>query len=96
MHQRVPIATSHLNLVYQSSFAQGYQSTLNIQLTPSSIPKSLRFVLLRILIEGIIHEKIFEADPDIQYAFSWNKRNIYKQKVYGFSNAKGKFKYKIM
>lgn len=76
-------------VVYQSSQSQGYSSTLNIQLTPDSIPKSLRFILLRILIEGNMHEKIFEADPNLRYTFTWNKRNVYKQKVYGFAHAKG-------
>lgn len=75
--------------MHQSSQAHGYSSTLVIQLTPSVISKSLHFILLRILIEGNVHEKIFEADPDLQYTFQWNKRNVYRQKVYGFSTAKG-------
>ena len=88
VHEKIPIGTTRLSLVYQSSIAQGYLSTLYIRLTPDTIPTWLRFVLVRILIEGHVHEKIFEADPNLSYHFSWNKRNVYKQKVYGFASAK--------
>jgi hypothetical protein len=64
-------------------------------LTPSIIPNTLRLVHLRIIIEGILFEKTFEADPDIKYTYSWNKRNIYKQKVYGITVAKGMTKVMI-
>lgn len=88
VHEKIRIGTTRLYVVYQSSQSQGYSSTLDIQLTPDIIPKSLRFLLLRILIEGNIHEKIFEADPNLRYTFTWNKQNVYKQKVYGFAHAK--------
>ena len=88
VHEKVPIGSSQLNLIYQSSLAQGYLSILHIKLTPSTIPSGLRFVLVRILIEGNIHQKIFEADVLLKYNYAWNKRNVYKQKVYGFANAK--------
>ncbi len=78
-----------MHLVYHSSYSQGYLSTIHVQLTPSIIPNTLRLVHLRIIIEGILFEKTFEADPDIKYTYSWNKRNIYKQKVYGITVAKG-------
>lgn len=88
VHEKMPIGASSLNLIYQSSLAQGYLSTLHIRLTPSNISSSLRFLLVRILIEGNIHEKIFEAEPALEYSYAWNKRNVYKQKVYGYANAK--------
>ncbi len=84
-----------MHLVYHSSYSQGYLSTIHVQLTPSIIPNTLRLVLLRIIIEGILFEKTFEADPDIKYTYSWNKRNIYKQKVYGITVAKGMTKVMI-
>ncbi|XP_054167929.1 teneurin-m-like [Oppia nitens] len=88
LQESLAIPGSHLHLVYHSSYSQGYLSTINVQLTPSTIPKTLRLVYLRIIIEGILFEKTFEADPDIKYTYSWNKRNIYKQKVYGITTAK--------
>ena len=35
-------------------------------------------------------EKTFEADPGIQFTYAWNRRNIYRQKVYGVATAYGK------
>ncbi|KAH9517406.1 Teneurin-2 [Dermatophagoides farinae] len=88
VHEKIRIGTTRLFVVYQSSQSSGYSSTMDIQLTTDNVPKSLRFLLLRILIEGNIHEKIFESDSNIRYTFTWNKQNVYKQKVYGFAQAK--------
>lgn len=35
----------------------------------------------QVTLEGSVFEKVFEADPNITYTFTWNKRNVYKQKV---------------
>ncbi|XP_040063442.2 teneurin-m [Ixodes scapularis] len=85
IQETLEIPGSELRLVYHSGHAQGYLSTIHLQLTPSAVPEDLRLVHLRIVVEGILFEKIFEADPDIKYTFAWNKRNIYKQKVYGLT-----------
>lgn len=44
-------------------------------------------MFFRITIEGILFERLFEADPLIKFTYSWNRLNIYKQKVYGVTNA---------
>ncbi|XP_064481434.1 teneurin-m-like isoform X2 [Ornithodoros turicata] len=85
IQETLEVPGSELRLVYHSGHAQGYLSTIHLQLTPSTIPDSLRLVYLRIVVEGILFEKTFEADPDIKYTFAWNKRNVYKQKVYGLT-----------
>lgn len=87
--ERVAIGGTGLHLVYQSSSAAGYLSTLHVSLTPDVVPESLRFVLLRVMVEGQVHERVFEAESSLQYSFEWNKRNVYRQKVFGFSTAKG-------
>lgn len=43
------------------------------------LTKILLFV--QIVVEGTVFERVFEADPNINYTYSWNKRNVYKQKV---------------
>ncbi|XP_055927054.1 teneurin-m-like isoform X4 [Argiope bruennichi] len=88
LQESFSIPGSDLHLVYHSSHAQGYLSTIHLQLTPSIIPETLRLVHLRIVVEGFLVEKMFEADPDIKYTFAWNKRNVYKQKVYGLTTAR--------
>ena len=73
--------------MYHSSRVQGYLSTIQLQLTGEKIPGSLKRVHLRITIEGVLFEKIFEADPDIKYTYAWNRLNVYRQRVYGVTTA---------
>ncbi|XP_054706781.1 teneurin-m-like [Uloborus diversus] len=88
LQESLSIPGSDLHLVYHSSHAHGYLSTIHLQLTPSNITSTLRLVHLRIIIEGIFFEKFFEADPEIKFTYAWNKRNVYKQKVYGLTTAR--------
>ncbi|VVC40590.1 Hypothetical protein CINCED_3A025864 [Cinara cedri] len=76
-----------LNLVYHSSRSAGYLSTIQLQLTPDTVPSTLKLIHLRITIEGILFEKTFEADPVIKYTYSWNRLNVYRQNVYGVTTA---------
>jgi teneurin len=66
----------------------GYSSIVRMKLTREKVPSTLKFVHVGIEIEGSLHVKTFEADPDIEYTFAWNKRNCYKQKVYGVAIAR--------
>lgn len=61
-----------------------------IQLTPDAIPGTLAIVRLRVAVEGLVFEKVFEADPGLKYKFAWDRRNAYNQKVYGIVTASGK------
>ena len=74
--------------MYRSSQAAGYLSTVKMQLTGPFIPKSLTHVHVHVEIEGSVHTKTYEADPDLTHTFAWNKRNVYKQKVYGIAQAR--------
>lgn len=87
LQESIKIPGSSLNLVYHSSKATGYLSTIELQLTPEDVPIALQLIHLRISIEGILFEKTFEADPSIKFTYSWNRLNIYKQKVYGVTTA---------
>ena len=35
--------------------------------------------LFQITIEGVVHDKLFEADPNIQYTYAWDRLNEYRQ-----------------
>ncbi|XP_055694710.1 teneurin-m isoform X3 [Lutzomyia longipalpis] len=87
VQESIQIPGTGLNLVYHSSRAAGYQSTIKLQLTPDNIPPTLNLIHLKITIEGILFERIFEADPGIKYTYPWNRLNIYRQKVYGVTTA---------
>jgi len=54
-----------------------------------SIPENLALIRLRIIVEGVVFEKDFEADVRLQYRFAWDRRNAYNQKVYGVATATG-------
>ena len=79
-----------LKLIYSSSLAPGFSSSIFVLLTQSSIPETLQQVHLQIVVEGVIQQLIFDAYPNLHYEFSWDKRNAYEQRVYGFAYAKGK------
>ncbi|XP_060530352.1 teneurin-m isoform X2 [Cylas formicarius] len=87
VQESLNIPGTGLNLVYHSSRAAGYLSTIQLQLTPDVIPATLKLIHLRITIEGILFEKVFEADPIIKFTYAWNRLNVYRQRVYGVTNA---------
>ncbi|XP_054085510.1 teneurin-m isoform X2 [Zeugodacus cucurbitae] len=87
IQESLQIPGTGLNLVYHSSRAAGYLSTIKLQLTPETIPDSLHLIHLRITIEGILFERVFEADPGIKFTYAWNRLNIYRQRVYGVTTA---------
>ena len=66
-----------------------------IQLTPDTIPENLVAVHLHVAVEGLIFQRLFEADPGIKYKFAWDRRNAYNQKVYGIVTASGEWAYKV-
>lgn len=58
-------------------------------MTPDTVPRLLHLVHLRAAVEGVVLEKVFEADPNLKYTFAWDRLNAYKQKVYGIVTARG-------
>ncbi|KAG5879649.1 hypothetical protein JTB14_012096 [Gonioctena quinquepunctata] len=88
VQESIPIPGSDLHILYQSSQSTGYLSTIDMKLTGPTIPPSLTHVYIRVEVEGSLHTKTYEADPNLTHTFAWNKRNIYKQKVYGIVQAK--------
>ncbi|XP_076630830.1 teneurin transmembrane protein Ten-m isoform X5 [Colletes latitarsis] len=93
IQESLQIPGTGLNLVYHSSRAAGYLSTIQLQLTPEVIPPSLNLIHLRITIEGILFERTFEADPAIRFTYAWNRLNVYRQRVYGVTTAMVKVGY---
>ncbi|CAL7949137.1 unnamed protein product [Xylocopa violacea] len=93
IQESLQIPGTGLNLVYHSSRAAGYLSTIQLQLTPANIPPTLNLIHLRITIEGILFEKTFEADPVIKFTYAWNRLNVYRQRVYGVTTAMVKVGY---
>jgi hypothetical protein len=81
LQESIQIPGSALHLMYQSSQAPGYLSSVLMRLTHATIPPTLTHVHVRVEIEGSVHTKTYEADPHLMHKFAWNKRNVYKQKA---------------
>ncbi|BES99420.1 EGF-like domain [Nesidiocoris tenuis] len=88
LQESIRIPGSKLHLMYRTSLSPGYLSKVVMRLTRAVIPKSLVKVHVHVEIEGSVHTKVYEADPNLTHTFAWNKRNVYKQKVYGVAQAK--------
>ena len=89
LQESLSIPGTDIYLVYRSSQTSGYMSTILIQLTADHVPDELVTVHLRIIVEGLVFERVFEADPQLRYRFTWDRRNAYNQKVYGIVTASG-------
>ncbi len=76
-------------LVYRSDNALNYHSLLRLQLTgtASSTPLQLGYVHLKLIVEGTVSEVTLEAEANLTYTFSWNRHNVYGQKIYGRTDA---------
>lgn len=80
-----------MKLSYLSSRAAGYKSVLKITMTQAVIPFNLMKVHLMVAVVGRLFQKWFPASPNLAYTFIWDKTDAYNQKVYGLSEAVGKF-----
>ncbi|XP_043247283.1 teneurin-m-like isoform X2 [Amphibalanus amphitrite] len=87
LQESIEIPGTGLRLVYNSQDASGYHSTLLMRLTADPVPETLVLVHLKVIVEGTVFTQTFESDPNITYSYSWNKRNVYEQKVYGMAQA---------
>uniref|UniRef100_A0A915BMY1 EGF-like domain-containing protein n=1 Tax=Parascaris univalens TaxID=6257 RepID=A0A915BMY1_PARUN len=79
--------TTDVYLVYDSSRADKYRSTLIMELLPEKVPKSLRLVHLQVDIGGNHFTNVFAAKPNLTYTFSWEQTNVYIQTISGLANA---------
>ena len=96
LQESLSIPGTDIYLVYRSSQTSGYMSTILIQLTPDQLPEDLVIVHLRIIVEGLVFERVFEADANLRYRFTWDRRNAYNQKVYGIVTANGEILVYVM
>lgn len=81
--------TSDVYLVYDSSRADNYSSTLVIKLLPEKISNQLRVVHLKVEVAGTYQKRVFAAKPNLTYTFYWDQTNVYGQIVNGLANAEG-------
>ena len=49
---------------------------------------SLTHVHLSVRVAGTVFRRTFEADPDLEFTYGWDKRNVFNQKHYGTTRAR--------
>ena len=83
VRSEVELAGTDLKLVYASSQAAGFSSTLLMLLTGARVPGALKHVHVRVHVEGLVHRQRLDARPQQSYEYAWDRRNAYEQRVYG-------------
>ena len=91
VQESLEVPGTNVHLVYHSSETPGYKSTILIQMTPDHIPSNLALIHLKVSVQGLTMEKVFESDPGLKYTFSWDRKNAFRQKVYGIVPATGMY-----
>ena len=86
--QSINIPGTGLHLVYDSSAASSSLSTIKMVLTPAVIPSSLYRVHVKVVVAGVVERHLLEAEERLVFTYSWDKRNVYNQKVYGRTEAR--------
>ena len=86
--QAINIPGTRVQLVYDSSAASSSLSTIKMVLTPEEIPPSLHRIHVKVVVAGVVVTQLLEAEEDLVYSYSWDKRNVYNQKVFGRSEAR--------
>lgn len=61
-------------------------------MTPAVVSMGLLKVHLMVAVEGHLFQKWFHASPNLAYTYIWDKTDAYGQRVYGLSEAVGKWK----
>ena len=91
----VDIIGMPFSLVYKSDRVLGRkdQFQLNIPLSGSVLPSSLKNIELRIFIAGREFKHTFPAQPNQSYTFLWDGLDIYGRKVEGQQHAEVKIGY---
>ncbi|CAK9298497.1 unnamed protein product [Gordionus sp. m RMFG-2023] len=89
MWQAFPLPKTPVKLVYSSRKSPNYKNAIYIQIFDDHqyIPDNLKFVHIKIDIQGSRHEHTLEPEANLNFIYLWDKKNIYKQTVYGLAKA---------
>ncbi|MDD3519346.1 MAG: Ig-like domain-containing protein, partial [Chromatiales bacterium] len=87
--ETLPIAGTPFTLNYRSNRVPGRRAayTLDIPLSGTTVPDSLKRIELEVTIAGQVHRQIFPAAPNQQMTFVWDGRDAYGREVKGRQSA---------
>ncbi|MCR2805935.1 S-layer homology domain-containing protein [Paenibacillus soyae] len=84
--ERLPVAGTNLDLMYQSKRTEGYadKSSLDIPLSDDTeLPDSLRSISATVRIAGRTFTRSFAPQPNLSYTFQWDGRDAYGRMLVG-------------
>jgi RHS repeat-associated protein len=82
-HEDIPVAGTGLTLHYSTNRASGYQTVINVPASGSTVPTTLKYIIVRLEIAGLQFEQTLPALPDQQAEFVWDGLDYLGQRVLG-------------
>ncbi len=86
--ESIPITGTSYTLNYRSDRVPGYVAgrTVDISISGSSVPSSLKRIELEIRVAGQIHHQTFVPAPNLHTTFQWDGKDGFGRSVMGYVN----------
>ncbi|WP_114325998.1 RHS repeat-associated core domain-containing protein [Candidatus Colwellia aromaticivorans] len=87
--EKVNISGTDFTLNYRSDGTKGYKGkrTTVIQVTEATIPVSLKYIDVNIIIAGKYYSKRFLSQANLTYKFEWDGLDLYEREANGLQKA---------
>ncbi len=80
-HEDIPVAGTGLTLHYATSRTGGYHTVITVPASGSTVPASLKEIIVQVEVGGRLFEQTLPALPDQQAVFSWDGLDYLGQRV---------------
>jgi RHS repeat-associated protein len=87
VHEDIPIPGTDMTLHYASSRVKGYNNTISVPASGSSVPASLMNIIVRLEVAGRTFEQILPPQPNQKAEFVWDGLDVWGKQVTGSTNA---------
>jgi RHS repeat-associated protein len=89
LREQLPITGANLTLNYTSNRVLGRSIHNHVQIPLSStvLPSSLKRILLQVRVAGRVQEESFAPAPDLKHSFQWDGADAYGREVQGGQRA---------
>ncbi|ABW66962.1 RHS repeat-associated core domain-containing protein [Desulfosudis oleivorans] len=81
LHNDIPVLGTGMNLHYVSNRVKGYKMVIDVPVTSSFVPDSLKSVLLEFRIAGHVLTRTIDPVPDQKFQFIWDGRDYRGNRV---------------
>ncbi len=87
VHEDISIPGTDLTLHYASDRVKGYISGIFVPVSGSSVPTSLKNIIVRLELAGLTFEKTLPAAPNQTANFQWDGKDYLGNQAYGTATA---------